>query len=220
MPLSDYFRILYRRGWILLLMALLTAAAAFVFSQLQTPVYQSTIYLLVQPARTDFGLTQSAKTLLRSYVAWLDTNRVAAEVVETLQLDTTPESLRGNVTIASDDSRFVIQVDVKNENGELANKVAQRWAELFIQWRDDKNQEQRKEDRVDAIILDAPTLALDRPNTRVNTLAGGILGILLGGVIVFVLEYIESAVIRSAEDIERQFKLPVLGAIPASERKK
>lgn len=220
MPLSDYFRILYRRGWILLLMALLTAVATFVFSKLQTPVYQSTIYLLVQPARTDFGLTQSAKTLLRSYVAWLDTNRVAAEVVETLQLDTTPESLRGNVTIASDDSRFVIQVDVKNENGELANKVAQRWAELFIQWRNDKNQEQRKEDRVDAIILDAPTLALDRPNTRVNTLAGGILGILLGGVIVFVLEYIESAVIRSAEDIERQFKLPVLGAIPASERKK
>jgi len=220
MPLSDYVHILYRRGWILLLMALLTAAAAFVFSKLQTPIYQSTIYLLVQPARTDFGLTQSAKTLLRSYVAWLDTDRVAADVIEALQLDTTPQTLRGNVTIASDDSRFVIQIDVKNENGDLANNISQKWAELFIQWRNDENQTQRKEDYVDAIILDAPRYALDRPKTSINTLAGGILGILLGGVIVFVLEYLESAVIRSATDIERQFNLPVLGAIPATERRK
>ncbi|MBM4422150.1 MAG: hypothetical protein FJ030_02020 [Chloroflexi bacterium] len=220
MPLSEYFRILYRRGWILALMALLTAAAAFVFSKLQTPVYQSTIRILVQPARTDFGLTQSAKILLRSYVAWMDTDRVAADVIDAMQLDTVPEALRGNVTIASDDSRFVIQIDIEDENGDLANDVARKWAELFIQWRNDENQKQRKEDRVDAIILDAPRYSLDRPKTSINTLAGGILGILLGGVIVFVLEYIESSVIRSAADIERQFALPVLGAIPSAERKK
>jgi capsular polysaccharide biosynthesis protein len=201
-------------------MAILTAAAAFVFSKLQTPIYQSTIYLLVQPARTDFGLTQSAKTLLRSYVAWLDTDRVAADVIEAMQLDTTPQALRGNVTIASDDSRFVIQIDVENENGDLANNIAQKWGELFIQWRNDENQKQRNEDRVGAIILDAPRYTLDRPKTSINTLAGAILGILLGGVIVFVLEYLESAVIRSPQDIERQFNLPVLGAIPTAERRK
>src|SRR3990172_8610272 len=220
MPLTDYVRILWRRGWILALMAVLTAVAAFVFSQLQTPVYQSTIRVLVQPARTDFGLTQSAKILLRSYVAWMDTECVAADVIDALQLDTLPEVLRGNVTIASDDSRFVIQVDVENENGDLANDVARKWAELFIQWRNDKNQEQRKEDRVDAILLDAPRYSLDRPKTSINTVAGAVLGFLLGGVIVFVLEYLESSVIRSAADIERQFNLPVLGTIPAAERKK
>ena len=220
MPLTDYVRILWRRGWILALMAVLTAVAAFVFSKLQTPVYQSTIRVLVQPARTDFGLTQSAKILLRSYVAWMDTERVAADVIDALQLDTVPGVLRGNVTIASDDSRFVIQIDVENENGDLANDVARKWAELFIQWRNDKNQEQRKEDRVDAVILDAPRYDLDRPKTSINTVAGAVLGFLLGGVIVFVLEYIESSVIRSAIDIERQFSLPVLGAIPGSERRK
>ncbi len=220
MPLTDYVRILWRRGWILALMAVLTAVAAFVFSKLQTPVYQSTIRVLVQPARTDFGLTQSAKILLRSYVAWMDTERVAADVIDALQLDTLPEVLRGNVTIASDDSRFVIQIDVENENGDLANDVARKWAELFIQWRNDENQKQRKEDRVDAIILDAPSYNLDRPIYKTNTVAGAVLGFLLGGVIVFVLEYLESAVIRSAIDVERQFSLPVLGAIPAGDKRK
>ena len=220
MPLSEYFRILYRRGWILALMSLLTAAAAFVFSKLQTPVYQATVYVLVKPSRTDFGLTQSAKILLRSYVAWMDTDSRAQEVINALEIDKVPTALRGDVTIASDDSRFVIQVDAESENQQLAGDVAQKWAELFVQWRDADNQTQRKEDRVEAEILDAPRLSLDRPKTTINTLAGVILGVLLGGVIVFVIEYIESAVIRSAADIERQFSLPVLGAIPVADRKK
>ena len=219
MPLSDYIRILWRRGWILVLLAALTAASALVFSRLQTPIYKSTIYLLVQPARTDFGLTQSAKILLRSYVAWMDTDNRAAAVIDALQLDRTPQDLRGDVTIASDDSRFVIQIDVKNRNGDLANDIAKKWAELFIQWRNDENQKQRKEDRVDAIILDAPRYSLDQPKTAINVAAGAILGLLLGGVFVFVLESIESAVIRSSTDIERQFSLPILGAVPASEKK-
>ncbi|MBI5081709.1 MAG: hypothetical protein HZB17_10450 [Chloroflexi bacterium] len=201
MPLSDYIRILWRRGWILILVAALTAASAFVFSRLQTPIYKSTIYLLVQPARTDFGLTQSAKILLRSYVAWMDTDNRAAAVIDALQLDRTPQDLRGDVTIASDDSRFVIQIDMKNRNGDLANDIAKKWAELFIQWRNDENQK------------------LDQPKTAINVAAGAILGLLLGGVLVFVLESIESSVIRSAMDIERQFSLPVFGSIPASEKK-
>lgn len=220
MSLNDYIRILWRRGWILALLAVLTAASAFVFSKLQTPVYQSTIYMLVQPARTDFGLTQSAKLLLRSYVSWLNTDNRAAEVIDALQLDRTPQDLRGDVTIASDDSRFVIQIDVENENGDLANDIARKWAELFIQWRNDENQKQRKEDRVDAIILDAPRYTLDRPKTAINTVAGAVLGLLLGGVIVFVLEYLDSSIVRSATDIERQFNMSVLAVIPASDRKK
>jgi len=220
MPLSDYVQVLYRRGWILILVAILTAAAAFVFSKLQTPVYKSTIYILVQPSRVDLGLTESAKSLLRSYVAWMDTDSRAGDVITALQLDQTSEALHGNVTIASDDSRFVIQIDVKNGNGDLANDIAKKWAELFIQYRNDDNQKQRQEDRVNAIILDAPKYVTDSPKTQINTLAGGILGLLLGGVVVFILEYLESAVIRTPTDIERQFSLPVLGAIPASDRRR
>ncbi|MBI3176949.1 MAG: hypothetical protein HYZ35_03060 [Chloroflexi bacterium] len=217
MSLTEYLRLLYRRGWILALVAALTAASAFVFSKLQTPVYKSTIYLLVQPARTDFGLTQSAKILLRSYVAWMDTDNRAKEVIDALQLDRTPQDLRGHVTIASDDSRFVIQIDVENENGDLANDIAREWAQIFVQWRNDENQKQQIQDRVDALILDDPRFALDHPKASINTPAGAVLGLLLGGVIVFVLEYLDSSVIRSAADIQRQFNLPVLGAIPATE---
>ena len=215
MPLSEYLRILRRRGWIIVLASVLTALSALVFSLIQSPVYRSTVYIGVSPARPDLGLTQSAKSLLRLYVFWMNSRTNAQRVIDELQLDRTPESLLGDVTIASDDSRFVIHVDVENEDGELANRIALEWAELFVQWRKDENAIARREDQVNAFVPDAPRYELFRPKKSVNTLAGAILGALLGGVVIFVLEYIESGVIRSPQDVDRVLGLSMLGAIPA-----
>ncbi len=216
MSLTEYLFILRRRGWILILLAVLTAASAYVFSKVQTPVYKATAYILIQPARNDNGLTITAKNLLRAYVTWMQTRTNAQKVIDQLQLDRVPESLLGDVTIASDDSRFVIQIDVKNENGDLANDVALKWADLFIQWRNDQNALARKEDRVDAFLLDPPRYELFSPKLAVNVPAGAVLGLLLGGVAIFILEYLESSVIRSPQDVERVLALSVLGAIPAT----
>lgn len=217
---QTYLRILLRRGWIMVLLAVLTAGAAFGFSQIKeerAPVYRSTIQILIQPARTDYGQAQAAKTLLNSYMAWMDSNYRAQAVIETLDLDMTPDELRGDVQFAADDLRLVIRIDVDNQNGDVANDIARTWAEMFIQWRNEENQQNYREDRIDASILDDPRYALEEPNTPINTAAGGLLGFLVGLAIVFLLEFIESGVIRSAEDIERFIDLPLLGAIPPSD---
>lgn len=214
MPLGEYFRILRRRGWIIVLLAILTAASALVFSTVQNPVYRATVNVLVQPARTDFGLAQSAKLLLDSYVAFLDTDNSAAAIIQDLQLDILPEALRADVSIAAEAQRFLITIAVDNENGDAANDVARKWAELLVQWRNDENQKQRREDRVTALLLDAPRYVLDHPRRGLNTAAGGVLGILLGGLLIFFLEYWDAGILRTRADVERQLNLAVLGAIP------
>jgi capsular polysaccharide biosynthesis protein len=193
----------------------MTAAAAFAFSKLQTPIYKSSADILVQPARADWGITQSAKILLRSYVSWMDTDTRAQEVINLLRLDRMPGDLRSDVRIASDESRLLIQLTVEDPDGELANEIAGAWTDLFIQWRSAENAKQRKEDRVEAFQLDPPRYGLARPNWKINTLAGAILGALVGGVVVFALEWIESGVVRRPEDVERYLRVPLLGAIPA-----
>lgn len=216
MPLGEYFRILRRRGWIIVLLACLTAASALVFSTVQNPVYRATVNVLVQPARTDFGLAQSAKLLLDSYVAFLDTDNSAAAIIQDLQLDMLPEALRADVSIAAEAQRFLITIQVDNENGDAANDIARKWAELLVQWRNDENQKQRREDRVTALLLDAPRYVLDHPRRGLNTAAGGVLGILLGGLLIFFLEYWDAGILRTRADVERQLNLAVLGAIPSS----
>jgi capsular polysaccharide biosynthesis protein len=220
MPIQTYLRILLRRGWIIILLALITAAAAYGFSVMRertAPVYKSSVKILVQPQRTDFGQAQAAKTLLRSYVAWMDSDYRSAEVIDTLKLDLVPGQLRSDVTFASDDSRLVIQIDVEQSDGDRANDIAMAWANLFMTWRDQENQKVRREDRIEAQIIDDPRYTLSEPNTKINTLAGAILGLMTGVGIVFVLEYLEAGVIRSVDDLERSLSLPLLGAIPPSE---
>ena len=217
MPIIEYFRILRRRWWIIPLLVVLTALSAYVFSKVQTPVYKATIYVLIKPSRSDFGLTQSAKLVLRSYVAWLDTRDNAQKVIDTLKLDVTPEALKSNVTLASDDSRFVIQIDVKDQNQKTAADVAWQWADLLKKWRESENASAQRQDWVSAEVLDTPLVSLYRPQTRVNTLAGAVLGLLLGGVLIFALEYLEAGVLRSPQDVERVLALSVLGTIPPAE---
>ncbi|MCL4871374.1 MAG: hypothetical protein KJ063_20640 [Anaerolineae bacterium] len=214
MELNDYIRIVRRRGWLIVLLAILTAAAAFGFSKAQTPIYKSTGRMLVQPARTDFGQSQAVKVLLRSYVQWLDSDYRAAAVIEKLQLDMTPGQLRSDIKVASDDSSFVINLAVENPDPNIANDIARVWGEELIQWRIEDNARQRNEDRVDVYFLEDPRAGLDSPKTRINTAAGFVFGALLGILLIFTLEWIESGIVRRSEDVERYLNIPVIGTIP------
>jgi capsular polysaccharide biosynthesis protein len=216
MELADYIRILRKRWWIIAVAVVLTAGSAFIFSGLQTPVYESSAQVLVK-VRPDLGLTQSAKWLLRSYVARMYTRDWAERVIELGQLPMTPKKLMGNVTVASDESRFVIQIDVEDYDGDVANDIARTWSDLFIQWRNSENATQRKEDRVEAELLDQPTYVQSWPKTKIVTAAGGIFGLVIAGVVIFFLEWLEAGVIRTPQDLERQLNLTVMGAIPSSD---
>nr|MBN1230194.1 hypothetical protein [Anaerolineae bacterium] len=220
MQLQQYLKIIWRRGWIMVVLSVITAVAAYGFSLIvkeRAPLYQSTVKILVQPARSDFGQAQAAKQLLGPYEAWLNSTYRAADVIDTLKLDMTPLELLGDVRIAGDINTLVITIEVENPDGDLANDIAREWAAEFLLWRNDRNQEVRREDRIDAEILDDPRYALERPKTLINTAAGAIMGFLVGLALVFVLEYLEAGIIRSTEDIEQQLGLPLLGVVPPME---
>lgn len=214
MELSDYFRILRQRGWLIILLAVLTAGAAYGYSRMQNPVYESTLKLLVSPSRTDFGQAQAAKVLMRGYTQWLYSNLRAQEVINILQLDMVPGDLMGNTAVAADDSSFIITIEVANTNPDLANDVARTWGDLLIQWQNGNNAQLRKEDRIGIEPVDNPQVGLKSPRTTINTAAGGIFGALLGLILVFVLEWLASGIMRRTEDVERFLEVPVIGTIP------
>jgi len=60
-----------------------------------------------------------------------------------------------------------------------------------------------------------------KPNKRLNLAIGGILGIMLGVMLTFFLEYMDNT-IKTTEDVEHALNLPILGVIPkdSPEKKK
>jgi len=214
--IRDYARILRKRGWIIVLLALITAVSAYGFSKLQTPEYKGYVTIQFRAARADWGLTNAAKSLLPSYRNFIANHITAQKVIDRLQLDMSTDTLLEKLTTSADEATFTIQINVEDYDGAVARDMAQAFAEIFIQDQTAWNQQQDKQDRVEAFLLDNARYKLSKPNTKINTLAGSIMGALLGGLIVFFLEWLESDILRTVEDVERAVGVAVVGAIPSS----
>ena len=214
MELSDFLRILRQRGWIIVLTAVLTAAAAFGYSAMQSQIWESKLNLLVRPARTDFGQTQAVVELLGSYEAWLNSSYRAQEVIDLLELDLTADELLGDVAFASDNLQRTVTISVKNTQHPVASDIAMAWGNLLIQDQQVENDQNRQEDRIAITFQDNPKVSIDSPKTNINTAAGAVFGAVLGIMIIFLLEWLESGVMRRTQDVERYLDIPVIGSIP------
>lgn len=215
MEIHEYVRILLRRGWIIVLLAVITAASAYVFSKLQRPVYRSTLYLNAIPARPDWGLQQMIKNQLRNYSGQITSDKILQRVDSELELDMPPDMLRSKISVDPVESDLLIQISVDDYDPLLAKMIADKTADVFVIDITEQMQVIDQRDRVLISVRDyARPGSLFKPKTKFNVLAGGVLGALLGMIIIFVLEWLEADIVRSEEDVERYLDVPVLGAIP------
>lgn len=217
MELMDYIRILRQRGWIIVLVALIAAASAYGVSKLQTPVYSASTRLSVQPARADWGLSNTLKDLLRNYVENIQTHKTAQQVIDRAQLDMSTTDLLGKLFVSPDSSTFTIKIEARDTDPEVAYAIVDTVAAVFTEDRDAWNQQQDKTNRIDVTMLDSVySLGYKKysPNTKINTLAGGLFGAMVGVLVIFFLEWLAQDRIRNSAEAERALGALVLGQIP------
>jgi capsular polysaccharide biosynthesis protein len=215
MELSQYLRVLLRKWWVIALAVAISVASAVVFSEVRAPIYRSSAVLQVIPARYDYGLTLAAEQLLRQFANQIHTTSMARQVIDELQLDISPDRLLGDVTVAPIPEDFLIQIDADRPDPEEARAVASTFAHDFVAFHAAQILDIDRQDRVQIRILeDARYGWVHWPKTKTLALAGGVLGLLVGLLLAFGLEYLESDVLRSTEDVERNVGVTVLGSIP------
>jgi capsular polysaccharide biosynthesis protein len=216
MELRAYFDILRRRGWIIVVTAVLAGLLALGMSQLQTKTYRATARISAVPARPDWGLGNSAKDLLRNFVNNIKTHDMANRVIAREQLDMNSYDLLAKLTVSAEPENFVIRIDAKDQDPGVARSIALALANEFVDERRAYYETQDKRDRIEVKLVDSVVDApLYRPKPLTNALAGLVLGALVGALIVLLLEWMSSDVLTSADSIQKTLKLPVLGAIPA-----
>ncbi|MHB1294927.1 MAG: YveK family protein [Anaerolineae bacterium] len=215
MQLRDYFRILKKRGWIIVLAVILTSASAYGFSKVQTPVYRSSISLNVRPARLDWGLQQAINALMYNYAGDIQSRDVANEVINRLQLDMTPDQLIEHLTVSPVELEYLIRIDADDYDPLIARDIAQTTAEVFVERINVSMLKMDQNDRLEISVRDyALPGTLHKPKIKINVLAGAVFGLLAGGLTLFVLEWLQTDIIRTAEDFERRTGLAVVGVVP------
>jgi capsular polysaccharide biosynthesis protein len=217
MERRDYLNVLVKRGWIILLVAVIAASSAFAFSKLQTVTYRSSIWLNVWPGRPDWGLQQTIKGLLRNYSGQIRSRSVAQQVINLRQLDMKVDDVLAEMTVSPIESDFLIQIDVDDVDPARAQIIAQTTAEVFVEQIRVYMLEQDKSDRVDVNIRDDATEGrVFWPNTKLLVLAGGLVGLIVGALVLLGLEALSADIIRNGRDLERHAGLVVVGSIPAT----
>jgi capsular polysaccharide biosynthesis protein len=221
MTFQEYWRIIRKRGWIILLAMFLGAAAAFVISYLQKDLYAATVEVSTVPARPDWGLGNTAKDLMRNFTANLKTPEVAARVIARQQLDMNPYDLLANTQVEPDSSTFTIKIQVRNPDGEVAKQAALGFADEFYEERTAYYAQLDKSDRIEVKIR-SRDIGYDQlqPKPLLNAIAGAVLGLLFGLALVLLLTWMEADLLRTPAAVERTLGIPVLGAVPRAGKPK
>src|SRR5688572_17049591 len=119
MPFGDYLAVARRRGWVVLVVALVATVAAFGFTKLQTPTYRSTVRLEVS-GRFDYGAQLTVERQLSPLAQRLLTTEVASEVDRRLRLDLGPAALLSRVKAVPVAENVQIQLEADDVDPQRA----------------------------------------------------------------------------------------------------
>ena len=215
--IQEYSGVVRRFGWIVIVAVLLAGTLSYGVSFLQEEMYRSTVHVSTVPARPDWGLGNTAKELMRNFVSNLRTYEVAEEVIGRAQLDMHPSDFLRLTNIASEPSTFTIEIEARSRDKIVSEVMALTLADYFVDERTAYYAQQDKRDRIEVKIVSRVIEgARYQPQPLINTMAGSVLGFLLGVGLILMLVWIESGFLRTPDSVERTLDMAVLGAIPVT----
>ena len=210
---------IWRKKFLILLTAVLTAGLAFVYSSfLVTPQYDSTtrIYVVSQNVEAGAGLTnqelQAGTYLVKDYKEIILSQDVLTQVATELNLK---ESLKEKISVSIPVDTRIVSISVRdaepNEAARIANSLRTFAAQKIV--------EVTKVSDVTTLEEAVPAEEPTTPNTKRNILLGLLAGGILATGIILAMEVLDDRVKRP-QDIEEVMGLTLLGVVPDSNKLK
>lgn len=213
----EYLAVFLKRWPIIAGVVVIAVVASFIFSRLQTPIYRSTVFLTVSPSRNDYSLILSIENILRQNARQLTTDRLAEIVNDRLNLDLPIERLRARAKVSAVSEDLLLMLEIDDTDANRARDIAFVWADEFSKFHQERSSKIEPRDRIEVDLLDKPGPAvLNWPKRNQIMGAAAVLGLLLGTMLAFALEFLDDT-IKDPKDIDRYVGLPVIGSIPAWE---
>ena len=153
--------------------------------------------------------------LVSTYGELVKTRAVADEVIRNLNLDISYEAFREKVNVNLVQDTEIIRLEVVDTNPALAAEIANETAQVFMESVKDIMKVENIQVIDEARVPDKPI----KPRPMLNMAIAGVLGLMIGVFITFLLEFLDST-IKTPDDVERHLELPVIGTIPMVEENK
>lgn len=215
--LREYFFILRKRlGLILILTIVAVATSGIVSYFVLEPEYQTFTTLMVgkpkdyqSESKLEYNELLLNQKLVSTYGELVKSRVVVDQVIKNLNLDMSFKIFTEKVNVNLVKDTEIIKIQVMDADPKLAAEIANETAEVFM----DSVKTIMKVENVQVIDKAQPPENPVKPRPKLNMAIAGILGIMAGVFLAFLLEYMDNT-LKTPEDIEKHLGLPVLGAIP------
>ena len=213
--LRDYVGVIRRRYWLVLVLALVAAPTAYVYSSRQPPLYQAGVSVLVTPNVIDYWTMEAVERLLKTYVERVRTQEVAQSVVDRKELDVSPNDVLGGLRMVIVPNSYLVVVQGESSSAQQAIHVANGFADELVQL---VQSEQSSGPGGDLFlrgrVLDhASGAGQIGPRLRFNVAVALVLGTIIGIFLGLAIEFIDTRV-RSREEAEQILGMPVIACAP------
>ncbi|MEV7458193.1 polysaccharide biosynthesis tyrosine autokinase [Pseudarthrobacter oxydans] len=220
MDLRDYIRI-FQRNWVwiasLTLTGLLVAGTG---SVLTAPTYtaETQLFVAIQSSGSVQELQQGntfSQARVQSYVKTVDSPIVLQPAIDSLGLEMSAEDLAQRVQASTDVNTVLINITASDSSPAMAGAIAQAVADSLIKAVDQLERPKTGGTSPVSISVTKPASApssSSAPNTRVNLIAGTLLGLAVGIGLVLLRSALDNR-IRSEADLRKVTDAPLLGGI-------
>ena len=204
-----------KRVKILLIIGIFIAIGVIYTVGFVTPVYTSSTTLLLATSGnssdntiTTTDITLNSK-LVSTYSTLVQSKSVLRQVISNLGINLDEEELKNNITVTQEKNTEIIRISVTNTDAETAEKVANETAKVFIQRVSDIYKINNVQIVDQAEISTVPS----NVNHTKDVIMFAFIGIVVAVAYVLIANMLDTTV-KSAEEIEKNFKVPVLASIP------
>lgn len=218
MSLREYFLILQKRLWVIILITIVAVVASGIVSFfVLEPEYQTFTTLMVGKPKDYQNYDQKLEynelllnqKLVNTYGQIVKSRVVADEVIKNLNLDLTFKGFTNKVNVNLVKDTEIIKIEVTDTDPQLAAQIANETAQVFMKSVTEIMKIENIQVIDEAQVPESPI----KPRPKLNMAIAGVLGLMVSIFIVFLLEYLDNT-IKTPEDVQRYLELPVIGTIP------
>ncbi len=192
----------------------IAAAAAYYFSSGMVPIYRASTIVLVNqtqsPGVVQYNDVLTSERLTSTYAQLVKRGQIMTEVVRQLSLPMTAEQLGDSITISPIRNTQLLRISTENADPRLAAQIANTTSLVFID--DNAGQLANRPGTVSVAEQASVPSQPVSPNIKLNTIVAAILGLMIGGAIALVMEYLDDTV-KTAQDVEALGGLGTLGVV-------
>lgn len=205
---------------IILIIAIFMALGIIYTIGFVTPEYTSSTSLLLANSSdtskantiTTADITLNSK-LVSTYSELIRSKKILSPVIENLGINISYDKLKNNVTVSSVKDTELIKISVTNESATVSAKIANEIAKVF--------KEKVAEDiyKIDNVVVVDEAEVSDTPsniNHTKDVMMFAVIGFVVSVAYVLIANMLDTT-IKTEEDVEKLFRVPVLASIPMCE---